>query len=55
MNRRCVAGPKKYVLSFRVNEGEWNLLQNASKKLGQDVSTLLRQSLNSVIKKTQAD
>jgi len=52
---RYAERPKKFVLSFRVNEGEWNQLQDASKKTGQDVSSILRQSLHSVIKETQAD
>jgi hypothetical protein len=52
---RYARDPKKFVLSVRVNELERQQLQEASEKTGRDVSTLLRQSLNSVIKTVQAD
>ena len=47
--------PKTFVLSFRVNKLEREQLQEASEKTGRDVSTLLRQSLKTVIKEVQAD
>ncbi len=53
MDRRNEA--KRYVLSFRVNEEEWRLLQDALKKSGRDVSTLLRQSFNAVVRQARTD
>ncbi|MBW2660353.1 MAG: hypothetical protein JRC87_12330 [Deltaproteobacteria bacterium] len=52
---RSAGGTKKFVLSFRVNEIERKQLQEASEKMGRNVSTLLRQSLNTVIKEVQTD
>ncbi|MBW2478306.1 MAG: hypothetical protein JRE16_08885 [Deltaproteobacteria bacterium] len=48
-------GPKKYVLSFRINEEEWQLLQDVIKESGQDVSSLLRQSLKEVVRESRAE
>ncbi len=36
---------KKHVLSVRVNETEWKLLQKALRKNAIDVSTVLKQGL----------
>ena len=52
---RYASKPKTFFLSFRVNKLERELLQEASEKTGRDVSTLLRQSLKTVIKEVQAD
>jgi len=52
---RYASQPKTFVLSFRVNKLERKQLQEASEKTGRDVSTLLRQSLKTVIKEAQAD
>lgn len=49
MNRRQNTPPKKYVLSFRVSEAEWQKLQAASEEAGADVSSLLRQSLRQLL------
>jgi hypothetical protein len=51
---RVAENPKKHVLSFRVSGTEWKLLQKASRKNGVDVSTLLRQCLNEVLKNNRA-
>lgn len=52
---RNASEPKKFVLSVRVNEKERKQLQEASEKTGRDVSTLLRLSLNTVIKDLQSN
>lgn len=52
---RFARDPKKFVLSVRVNEVEKKLLQEAAEKTGRDVSTLLRLSLNTMIKELQTD
>jgi len=52
--RKALKNRKNYVLSFRVNEGEWKQLQDTSKKTGRNVSTLLRQSLSTVIKEAHS-
>lgn len=52
---RYARDPKTFVLSVRVNEIERKQLQEAAKKTGRDVSTLLRQSLNAMIKEMQTD
>ncbi len=46
---RTTKTPKKRVLSFRVEEAEWAMLQKASRKTGADISTLLRQSLKEAL------
>jgi predicted DNA-binding protein len=51
--RTILKNRKNYVLSFRVNEGEWRELQDVSRNTGRNVSTLLRQSLTAVIKEAQ--
>jgi len=51
---RYARGRKTFVLSVRVNETERKQLQEASAKTGRDVSTLLRQSINAMIKEMQA-
>jgi len=53
MNRREHTLPKKHILSFRVNEAEWQKLQDASLETGADVSSLLRQSLKQLLKGRQ--
>jgi hypothetical protein len=45
--------PKRHVLSFRVSEGEWQRLQNVAQQAGADISSLLRQSLNLLLKSRQ--
>ncbi len=47
--RTLTKTPKKRVLSFRVEETEWALLQKASRQAGADISTLLRQSLKDTL------
>jgi len=49
MKSRIKKNTKKYVLSFRVDETEWIILQKTSRKTGVDISTLLRQSLKAVL------
>lgn len=46
------AKSKGRVLSVRVSEAEWELLQNTLRKNAVDVSTLLRQGLHNVLKPT---
>ncbi len=41
---------KKHVLSVRVNETEWTLLQKALRGNGIDVSTVLKQGLRDFLK-----
>jgi hypothetical protein len=45
--------PKKHVLSVRVNEAEWNLLQQARRKKAIDVSTILRNGLIEFLQTTE--
>lgn len=49
MSSRSKKNNKKHVLSFRVDETEWTLLQKTSRQAGVDISTLLRQSLKEVL------
>jgi len=49
MSSRNKKNSKKHVLSFRVDESEWTLLQKATSRTGVDISTLLRQSLKEVL------
>jgi len=44
---------KRRVLSFRVSETDWQNLQVASKEVGADISSLLRQSLQLLLKHRQ--
>lgn len=44
---------KRRVLSFRVSEAEWQHLHATSKEAGADVSSLLRQSLQLLLKYRQ--
>ncbi len=46
---RAAKTPKKHVLSVRVTEGEWRLLQQALRKSSVDISTVLRQGLESFL------
>ena len=41
---------KRYVLSVRINETEWELLQAALRKNADDVSTVLKQGLHDYLK-----
>jgi hypothetical protein len=49
MGHRSQKNNKKHVLSFRVDETEWELLRKTSSKAGVDISTLLRESLREVL------
>ena len=47
---RLADHPKKHVISFRVDDLEWKLLQKASRRTGADVTTLLRHCLNDLLR-----
>jgi len=51
---RSASDSKDFVLSFRVNERERKLLLEASAKTGVPLSTLLRQSISTIIKEMQS-
>lgn len=50
MGQRIQKNNKKHVLSFRVDEKDWELLQKTSNKAGVDISTLLRESLHETLR-----
>jgi predicted DNA binding CopG/RHH family protein len=50
MGQRSQKNNKKHVLSFRVDEKDWELLQKTSSKAGVDISTLLRESLHEALR-----
>jgi len=47
---RTAERPKSHVLSFRVEEAELKLLRKLSQTRGADISTLLRQGLQEVLR-----
>jgi hypothetical protein len=50
MGHRSQKNNKKHVLSFRVDEKDWELLRKTSSKAGVDISTLLRESLREALR-----
>jgi len=51
---RTAERPKKHVVSFRVEESELKLLRKLSQSRGADISTLLRQCLQDVLRQDRA-
>lgn len=45
---KTVENPKKYIISCRVNDEEMQALQDLSKEQGTSISTLLRQTLQTL-------
>lgn len=54
MGRRAIGEPVRHIISVRVSDDEYALLQELADGMGINISTLLRQSLNLIAEEAQA-